>query len=244
MYVTKRIIYWLRKKEEYTGYNMDITYICPSHGEQSSALHNFINGHGCMYCKIEKTSALQRRYINELEKYVNSFNDNILLNKESYVNASTTNLNILCGCCGKEKFTTSYANYKVGTKMCRSCSRRMSKNERRIKDFLKSLNIEFVQEKSFDGCVYKKKLLFDFYLPKYNLCIEYDGMQHFDDHFFKTIANSSSLEETQIRDKIKTDYCKNNNINLLRIPYWNENKIEKIILDELHNLDGRYSLVS
>ena len=38
--------------------------------------------------------------------------------------------------------------------------------------------------------------------------------------------------------------CKNNNINLLRIPYWDENKIEKIILNKLHDLDGRYSLVS
>ena len=223
---------------------MKIDYICPIHDKQSSILIRLANGHGCIYCKIEKTATSCRRDIDELESYINNFNDNKLLNKEDYVNASTRNLNILCGSCKKEIFTTSYASYKTGTKVCRTCSRRMSKNERRIKVFLESLNIEFIQEKSFDGCEYKKKLLFDFYLPKYNLCIEYDGMQHFDDHFFKTIANTSSLEETQIRDKIKTEYCKNNNINLLRIPYWDENKIEKIILDKLHDLDGRYSLVS
>ena len=234
----------LTDKKEFTDYNMKVEYICPIHGKQSSILTRLANGHGCLSCKIEKTTALNRRNVDELETYINSFNNNTLLNKNSYVNASTINLNILCGCCNNEIFTTSYANYKVGTKMCRSCSRRMSKNERRIKDFLESLDVEFIQEKSFDGCEYKKKLLFDFYLPKYNLCIEYDGMQHFDDHYFITIASNSSLEETQIRDKIKTEYCKNNNINLLRIPYWDENKIEKIILNKLHDLDGRYSLVS
>ena len=66
---------------------------------------------------------------------------------------------------------------------------------------------------------------FDFYLPEYNLCIEYDGIQH-----FKVIGwnTQEKLNKTQEHDKIKDLYCKNNNIQLLRISY-QDNYKEKIL---------------
>lgn len=80
-------------------------------------------------------------------------------------------------------------------------------------------------KKTFDGCENINKLYFDFYLPEYNTCIEYDGLQHFKsiEHF----GGKKGLKETQKRDKIKDEYCKNNNIRLLRIKY-NE-KVSKIL---------------
>ena len=76
-----------------------------------------------------------------------------------------------------------------------------------------------------------RPLPFDFYIPQYNLCIEFDGKQHFIPTDFKSNSTEEEklkyFELVQMRDNIKTDYCKNNNINLLRIKY-TENIEEKL----------------
>ena len=71
------------------------------------------------------------------------------------------------------------------------------------------------------------QLPFDFYLPKYNSCIEFDGIQHYEpvEHF----GGQESYDYTVKHDKIKNEYCKNNGILLLRIPYY------KNVEEELNN---------
>ena len=61
---------------------------------------------------------------------------------------------------------------------------------------------------------------FDFYLPDYNMCIEYDGIQHFEPT--ECFGGEKRFLETQQNDLIKTRYCEQNDIILLRIRY-NEN---------------------
>lgn len=75
---------------------------------------------------------------------------------------------------------------------------------------------------------------FDFYLPNHNILIEYDGEQHYYDRGYKTGMFRDTLEYTQMHDKIKTDYCINNNIKLIRIPYWDYNNIDTILNKELN----------
>ena len=60
---------------------------------------------------------------------------------------------------------------------CPNCS--ISIGEKKIQSFFKLNGIEFEIQKEFENCKNIKKLPFDFYLHKYNLCIEYDGEQHF-----------------------------------------------------------------
>jgi hypothetical protein len=64
-------------------------------------------------------------------------------------------------------------------------------------------------------------------LPDYNICIEYDGIQHFEsvDYF----GGELGFINTQMRDNIKNEYCKNNNIKLIRIPYWDYENIDQIL---------------
>lgn len=70
----------------------------------------------------------------------------------------------------------------------------------------------------------------DFWLPDYNLFIEYNGEQHYEDveHFH---ADGWTFEDQQIRDKALRDYCQRHGYRLLEIPYWDFKRIDEILTD-------------
>lgn len=75
---------------------------------------------------------------------------------------------------------------------------------------------------------------FDFYIKEFNLCIEFDGEQHYRENNY--FGGNNIFKETQKRDKIKNKYCKDNDINLLRIPYWELDSVEDILDEEFERL--------
>ena len=117
-------------------------------------------------------------------------------------------------------FKQSLAGHINNSNNCPMCKTN-SKGENEIHNILSQNNIYFEQQKKFKECKNISQLPFDFYIPKYNLAIEYDGRQHFN------INTIYFTEDIVKNDKIKTDFCYNNNIKLLRIKY-NENIKEKI----------------
>lgn len=101
-----------------------------------------------------------------------------------------------------------------------SCGCINSIGEYKIAKILSKNNIRFLKEYKFNDCINpetNKKLRFDFYLPDYNCCIEYDGEQHFKEK--ECFGGKESFISLQKRDKIKNDFCKEKNIKLFRIPY-------------------------
>ena len=108
-----------------------------------------------------------------------------------------------------------------------------SLGELRILKFLENNNIEYIPQHSFPDCKYKRVLRFDFYLPKYNLCIEFDGYHHYNEN--RRLVGGDSLLVIQARDNIKNEYCLNNNIGMLRIPFWEKDNIYKILEDKLRD---------
>lgn len=132
--------------------------------------------------------------------------------------------NCKCSCGG---FRKAYSKeLSTGKVWHCGCLRAISKGERKVKKLLENKGILFEQEKRFGDCRNPKTnalLSFDFYLPDYNLCIEYDGIQHFEE----TTWRHESLEDGQYRDSIKNQYCKDNNIKLIRIPYWDYDKLDE-----------------
>jgi hypothetical protein len=102
--------------------------------------------------------------------------------------------------------------------LLRGCPRcKESKGEIEVRKWLESKNINFEKEKTFDGCFGKKKLRFDFYLPEYNTCIEFDGAQHF--KIIEQFGGEKEFERNKSNDYIKTKYCLDNNIPLIRLNY-------------------------
>jgi len=102
-----------------------------------------------------------------------------------------------------------------------------SYGEKIIKGFLLQNNIKFISQKKFEDCKNKNKLPFDFYIEDKNMCIEFDGPQHHRDYNFG--GSKSELQNIIKRDNIKTEYCNNNNIFLLRIDYKDKNHICEIL---------------
>ena len=103
---------------------------------------------------------------------------------------------------------------------CSQCQE--SNGERLVRQWLERHNIDYRYQQSFDNCKDKKILPFDFYIPKYNICIEYDGVQHFKPVDFAGRGEKWATQQLtiiQTHDKIKTKFCKDNNIRLLRISY-------------------------
>jgi hypothetical protein len=110
-----------------------------------------------------------------------------------------------------------------------------SKGEKIIRKWLIEHNIRFIEEYWFEDCKNIKVLRFDFYLLDYNILIEYDGLQHFYPACFNGIEYEiaeKNFEANNTNDIIKDNYCLENNIPLLRIPYW-ENKYINEILEDL-----------
>lgn len=207
-----------------------ISFNCPKHGyiEQSST--HFLNDDSiCYKCAVESRAEQARLDCDEVATIIASKNNNVLLNPEEYIKNDTRNLNVLCGSC-KRPFVTSLVIYNNNIDgKCPDCSEK-SYGEYVISLVLDKYGVKYTRQEVFDKtCCDKKPLPFDFYLPDYNLCIEYDGEGHYtpcfgEDHFMSTI----------LHDAMKNWYCRWNNINLLRIPYWKFNNLESILIKQLN----------
>lgn len=172
---------------------------------------NILAGNGCKECLKEKISKKNRK---TQEQYIiDLFNKNsniILIGK--YINALVPTRH-KCLLCGNEwDATPGNILYGVGCPKCQ-----ISHGERKISDWLEMHNFSFLIQYKFKDCVDKRPLPFDFYLPNNNTCIEYDGQQHF--YSVDYFGGEDAFIKRQRHDKIKNDYCKNNNISLLRISY-------------------------
>lgn len=101
-------------------------------------------------------------------------------------------------------------------KFCKQCkNQHYSKGEYCIQNFLERYEIPFKKEYSFQDCRDKRPLRFDFYLSDYNICIEYDGEQHFK----KTSFSHENFNVRQYHDYLKDEYCQLNEIKLVRFDF-------------------------
>lgn len=117
---------------------------------------------------------------------------------------------------------------------CPKCS--LYSNEEKIIDIFEDLGYSTEPQKRFDDCRDKHTLPFDIYVKELNLLVEYDGEGH-----YKPIPRGSmSVEKakenlliTQKHDAIKTQYCKDNNIPLIRVPYWENKNLYNFLSNQL-----------
>ena len=183
--------------------------------------------YGCPKCATKVANIKSRVSNEEYKERLSKYNPNVEMITDYEI--SSKKIKFRCKIHNTEFYQLpAEVMYKCG---CSKCMKK-SFGEIRIEDYLKINHIKYETQKTFEGCKNIRKLPFDFHLPDYNMAIEYDGKLHFEaiDYF----GGEEELAERQRLDKIKTDYCKNNNIRLLRIPYWDFDNIENILQKELN----------
>lgn len=125
-------------------------------------------------------------------------------------------------------------NAFMKTPKCKICEKNISMNEKRIKNCLIKNKVKFEREYSIDGCKNINLLKFDFVIFKKDkiMClIEYDG-----EHHYYPVFGDESFVRIKIADKTKNKFCEENNIPLIRIPFWKNEKLEEVLLSEIRAL--------
>ena len=209
-------------KVKYTNSRNGIEIICKIHGKFIQSPCSHLIGKGCPECSINKRRDNLDSFLKKaLKEHGNKYDYSKTIYKHS-----KKNILITCPIHGEFKQTPSSHIRGYG---CPSCHE--SIGERTVRKYLEKNKINFTPQKKFKDCKNIKQLSFDFFLPNYNLCIEYDGEQHFKPiKYFGGIKKFNLLKK---RDKIKNKYCNIKDINLLRISYKeNINNSLKLFFEE------------
>ena len=222
-------------KSNYTGRHNKLIIICPIHGdfEQEAGAH--LSGCGCPKCANERRNNNKRMSTEEFikrAKYIHG-------NKYDYSKVNYKNLEskITIICPEHGKFDYRADSHLFQESGCPKCNQ--SKGEKIIENYLIKNNIEYKpqypieidQSINSSGNAY-----IDFYLPSYNLFIEYNGKQHYTP--IEYFGGKLNFKHQQKRDQYIVEYCSNNNINLLIIKYLDniEEMLNKCLVEYNHNL--------
>jgi very-short-patch-repair endonuclease len=224
-------------KVSYVNNSTKVSIECKKHGIYLQRPADHMRGDGCPSCKFEKIADIKRSNVVEFAaKSILVHGPIYDYSTVKYTNA-ITKVDIGCGEHGMFKITP---DKHLGGGGCQKCSNGISRGEKRIQQCFDKHNIEYEREKRFDGlCGTTKnsRLRYDFFLPEYNMLLEYDGEQHFYPVRTKGRIDESTAiikhKATKVNDKKKNKYAKQNGYKLLRISYKDYKNIENILKDIL-----------
>ena len=218
---------------EFVNITTDLEILCLNCGEVFKRKPQvFLKSQKCPYCdsksKTKPFSVFEKELLELygeeyvcLDKYVNANTKIKIKHKCGFVWEITPH-NLLCG------------------KGCPKCYRFSSKGERAIEKFLQEKRIDYQKEKTFEDLPY---LRFDFYLPLFNVAIEFQGLQHYEP--IPYFGGEQQFIKQQSNDCKKKQYCDENNIDFLEIKYSQLNDINQILSTKLNDyLEREYTQVS
>ena len=215
---------------KYTVTNNKIIVQCKCGNEYTTTIDSFMNSKykSCKKCTALEGSKKRRLKIDEVKEIIESEKEYKLLSNE-YIN-NRTKLNIFHTKCGKE-FKCAFDMFQRGDR-CPYCYN--SKGEEKIKKWLEENNKIFKMQYTFDDLLGTggRKLRYDFAVlnddGSIKFLIEYDGELHYKP-YRKIDSAMDKLKRTQIHDEMKNNYCRKNNIKLIRIKYTEFKNIENIL---------------
>jgi hypothetical protein len=224
-------------KVAYVNSYTNVVIICPAHGEFLQTPQSHINQKsGCSICsgkqKHTNESFIEKARRIHCDKYDYSLVD--------YV-SRPAKVSIICKDHGEFSQTPSNHLYGYGCPHCKK-----SKGEELVAKILDGKKINYIKQKKFSDCVNpntKFKLSYDFYLPRQNILIEYNGEQHYSSSYYYNKGGEERFASQQYRDSLKQSYAIKNGFNFLVIKYnedierklnefLNTNKDVRIIPDE------------
>lgn len=216
---------------KYTNAKTHIKCICKECGNIFSTTPYQIEiGRGCKKCADKKRGLASRKPYDIFISEVKLQNPNVEIIGE-YI-TSHDHIETKCLICGT--IWTPIADSLLRGYGCPCC--KSSKLESKVEHYLKNNNMEYIHPAKFDNLigVGGRHLSYDFYLPQYNLLIECQGAQH--ERPVEYFGGIKKFVIQKIHDTRKRKYAHDNNINLLEIWYYEENKIDKLLTQTLNNL--------
>lgn len=208
------------EKVVYVDSHTKITVTCKKHGDFETTPNRILNGSGCPKCKSENAHKLlsksTAKFIEDARRIHGDLYDYSLC---QYYNTHTK-VTIICKEHGAVEVGAGEHLHGCG---CPLCSEPLG--EKRIRHYLEKLGILFIRQYVIR---YKENnYRVDFFIPSKNLIIEYNGAQHYMP--VKLFGGAKKFHKQQRRDRNVRQYCKNNNIRLLEIPYLQYQIIEQIL---------------
>lgn len=204
----------------YFNRKVKVKIICKKHGAFEQIPSDHLNGFGCSKCSgLSKLNTDE--FINRAEKKHGKTYDYSSVN----YTGMHKKVNIICV---KHGIFNQTPHNHLKMAGCPKCNK--SKGEKIISWFLDKNKILHKEQMRFENCKNKSILPFDFYLPENNLCIEFQGIQHYKP--IKHMGGEIDFKKRLENDKIKKEYCMQNNIKLLTIRYYD--KITSILKKEFN----------
>lgn len=223
--------------DEYKNCKSKILLKCKKHNYNFYSTPDLImNGNPkylCPKCIGEKTGDRCRLSQKEFEDAVHNANPNVIVLGEYKGNHER----IKCRCVIHDYTWDVLANHimrrSTGCPKCGSYS-----GENKIDDIFQKMGYKLISQKRYNDCRDKNPLPFDRFCEELNLIIEYDGEWHYMPiPYIDKEKAEKQLAITQYHDKIKNEYCKNHNINIIRVPYWENNNMEEYIKEQMKVLN-------
>jgi hypothetical protein len=208
---------------EYVNSHTKIKIICNSCNDIFYQKPNgHLSGKGCLNCSLSNRASnnidfIRKASILHLERYDYSLVE--------YIDGDSK-IKIICNKCNAIFLQKPCIHLKGSG--CPKCNE--SKGEIKVTKCLLEKDIKFTPQKTFQTLRNIKLLKCDFYLEDLNLLNEFDGIGHYGPVYGNLPEDrQKNFEDCQRRDKIKNEWAKANNIPLLRIPYWDFDRIEELI---------------
>lgn len=213
-------------KVNYINAKTKVCIICPKHGEFWETPINHLNSNGCYECGRDNYAKNHNKstecFIEDAKRIHGNKYD---YSKVKYINAYTK----VCIICPKHGEFWQTPNDHLNKCGCPICNE--SHLEKEIRLLLNDKKLDYIYQCKSTNLKWLGKQSLDFYLPKYNLAIECQGIQHFSEQK-GDLYNHKKTVERDIKKNIK---CIGNGIRLL---YYTDVEPNKQIL--IYNDDNTF----
>jgi hypothetical protein len=189
---------------------------CIKHGYFFIRPSHHIRGHGCSKCGIEERSTKRTQSHESFIKQIKKIHGETFDYSKTFYTKIEDKIVVICKTHGEFEQTASKHLQGQGCPKCAS-----SCGENLIRTFLQNNNIIFEEQKKFKELKNKNNLRFDFYLSDKKTIIEYNGKQHY--YPIKFWGGLKSYLKLNKCDNLKHEFCKNQNIKFIEIPYFLNN---------------------
>lgn len=220
---------------EYKGSHHPIKCRCKLDGKVwESLVCNLLNQSAtCPECAVKHMRELESLSTDDVKKRIIDYGLNIELLSE-YEN-NRTYLKCKCNIHNHEYMVSPRTILYNKSSGCPLCTQSLGENK--MVRILNGMGYNIIQQHTFPNCKYIGLLRFDGYSESAKIAFEYQGQQHYYPIDFSGKGNEYAKQQYEqgiIRDEIKRKFCKENNIRLIEVPYWEYNNMELFLYNELN----------